>query len=79
MAGIADPMRQLPTLYSLLDAVEIMIVESQENEQQREMYFTRTYAPPAGTPMTNAALPKGWTAEDEMAEFDSQMDEENML
>lgn len=79
MAGIADPLRQLPTLYSLLDAVEIMIVESQENEQQREMYFTRTYAPPAGTPMDQATLPRGWTAEDEMAEFDSMLDDDHML
>lgn len=67
-------MNQLPTLYALLDAVEIMILDSMEKPEEREMYFVRTYAPPSGTPMDSANLPKGWTAEDEMAAFESVMD-----
>ena len=74
MAGIPDPLRQLPTLYSLLDAVEIMILDSMEKQEERDLYFTRTYAPPAGTPMTAATLPKGWSAEDEMEAFNAASD-----
>ena len=72
--GIADPLRQLPTLYALLDAVERMMLESMEKEADREMYFIRTYAPPSGTSMTASTLPKGWSREDELEAFRAARD-----
>lgn len=51
-----------------------MILDSMEKPEEREMYFVRTYAPPSGTPMDSANLPKGWDPESEMAAFESVMD-----
>lgn len=52
-----------------------MILDSMEKESEREMYFTRTYAPPSGTSMTAANLPKGWSAEDELEAFGAALDD----
>ncbi|WNM68781.1 hypothetical protein SEA_SOOS_51 [Gordonia phage Soos] len=73
MNGIADPLRQLPTLYALIDVTEVMILEGMEKDEDRERYWLRTYTPPPGT-TTSGELPRGWSRDDEMAAFDSLMD-----
>lgn len=70
MAGIADPLRQLPTMYALFDVTEAMLLENMEKPEDRERYFLRAYAPPSGSTMDSKNLPKGWSAEDEMAAFE---------
>lgn len=79
MAGIPDPMRQLPTLYSLLDAVEVMVLDSMEKQEDRDTYFIRTYAPPHGSSLGATKLPKGWEAEDEMEAFSTMLDSDSQL
>lgn len=69
MSGVADPLQQLPNLYALLDAVEAMVLEGMQKEEDRERYFSRVYAPPAGT-RQRGKVPKGWSDADEMALFD---------
>lgn len=70
MAGIADPLRQLPDLFALLDVTEHMLLESMESDNDRESYWLKMYRPRTDVPGTGR-LPKGWSAEDEMAAFDS--------
>lgn len=41
--GIADPMRDLPTLWALLDAVEWMILESKKDEKDTAEYWRSLY------------------------------------
>lgn len=45
MKGIPDPLRQLPDFHALLDAVEPMILESYEKQEQRDFYFQKNYVP----------------------------------
>lgn len=74
MAGIADPLRQLPDLYALLDVTEHMLLESMEKDSDRESYWLKMYRPrPGAIPGDEGGrkLPRGWTAEDELAAFDS--------
>lgn len=73
MAGIADPLRDLPDLYALIDITEHMLLESMEKDQDREQYWLKMYRPQPGlSPGTGTdRLPPGWSAEDEMAAFDA--------
>lgn len=76
LAGITDPLRQLPTLFALLDVVETMILDGMTKEEERTRYWTRTYSPPAGASRTLAAKPPpGWDADSEMELFESNMDD----
>lgn len=70
MSGVADPLRQLPTIYALLDAVEAMILDGMGKEEEREAYFRRMYTPPVGS-MAKGRTPKGFSAEEEMAAFEA--------
>lgn len=70
MAGIPNPLEQLPTLYALIDVVEIMILDSMEKQEEREQYRLRMYAPPPGSSLSGA-LPKGWSDEEEIADSDA--------
>lgn len=75
MAGIPDPLRQFPTLFALLDAVEIMVLDSMEKEEERQRYFIRAYTPPPGWAEATGELPPGWSPEEEMEGFRSLMSE----
>lgn len=68
--GVPDPLRQLPTMYALLDAVEAMVLESHQDERERDRYWRRMYAPPPGTRETGR-LPRGWDRDSELAGFDA--------
>lgn len=54
--GIADPLRQLPSLTALLDVVEVMILDSAEGEKKREETLRDLYRRDDMT-----APPVGWT------------------
>lgn len=72
MAGIADPLRDLPDLYALIDVTEHMLLESMETDKDREQYWLKMYRPQPGiAPSSGSKLPAGWSAEDEMAAFES--------
>jgi hypothetical protein len=43
MAGIPDPLRQLPDMHALLDVVEVIITEHMSPEQL-DTYYERTYS-----------------------------------
>lgn len=45
--GVTDPLRQLPTLHSLLDVVEMMAVEGKVNEggDALERFYYELYKP----------------------------------
>ena len=73
MKGIPDPLRQLPTLYALIDVAEAMILEGMDKQEDQERYWLRTYTPPPGYSATGE-LPRGWSREDEMAAFEQLMD-----
>lgn len=69
LAGVADPLRDLPNVYALIDAVEVMVLDSMQKEEERDRYFVRMYSPPAGS-LASGKVPKGWSREDEMAALD---------
>lgn len=69
LAGVADPLRELPSLWALLDAVESLILEGMQKEEDQKKYYSRVYTPPIGTLSRSSAPPPGWAAEDEMAAF----------
>lgn len=69
LSGVADPLRDLPSLWALLDAVESLILEGMHKEEDRRDYFRRVYTPPIGTMSKSSGPPPGWSAEDEMAAF----------
>lgn len=69
MNGIADPLRDLPNVYALLDAVELMILEGQEDEKARDRYWVKMYSPPPGS-IASKRVPRGWSREDELAGFE---------
>lgn len=68
MSGVTDPLRGLPNVYALLDVVETMILEGMRDEQERERYWVRAYAPPPGS-IAAKRTPKGWDRDSEMAAF----------
>lgn len=74
-SGIADPLRQLPTLYALLDAVEALVLDSMEKQEDRDRYFTRTYAPPHGWAQRGDRVPKGFEPDSELEAFMSLSEE----
>lgn len=70
MAGVADPLRQLPTVYALLDATEAMILDGMGKEEEREAYWRRMYTPPAGSLSSQKRTPRGFSREEELAAFE---------
>ena len=74
MAGITNPLRDLPDMYALIDVTEQMLLESFKEERDRERYWITTYKPIKGQSMAKDELPPGWSAEDEMADFDALLD-----
>jgi hypothetical protein len=69
MAGVPDPLRQLPTVHSLLDVVELMLTEGCKDEAERAKLNRDLYMPPLGTPVADTAPPPGFSAAEEMASF----------
>ncbi|WP_297451672.1 hypothetical protein [uncultured Corynebacterium sp.] len=53
--GISDPLRQLPSLTALLDVVEVMILDSAKDDEEREKIIRDLYR--RDNPM---APPPGW-------------------
>lgn len=76
MQGIPDPLRQFPTLYALIDVVEVMILEGMEKQEERDRYWMRTYTPPKGYLQGQAkkSVPRGWDRQSEMDAFDALME-----
>lgn len=72
MAGIADPLRQLPDLYALIDVTEHMLLESMEKDSDRESYWLKMYRPRPGLTAgeSGARMPRGWSRDDELEAFD---------
>lgn len=68
LSGVADPLRDLPNVYALLDVVEGMILEGMKDEAERERYWIKMYAPPKGS-LAAKRTPKGWSREEELAGF----------
>lgn len=60
--GIADPLRDLPTLWALLDAVEWMILESKKDDKETDAYWRQVYGPE-----------RGWSDADETASAEAFM------
>lgn len=68
MAGISDPLTQLPDMHSLLDVTESIVMESFEKKEDRESFMDKLYMPDLSDP--NAPLPPGF-GEDDDDGFDS--------
>lgn len=64
--GHTDPIGTFPTLWSLLDVIEAVIVETREDDKARDAYWRDLYMP---VDQSVDAPPPGWTAEDELAMF----------
>lgn len=65
LAGIADPLAQLPDLHALLDIAENVILEGKANEggDALQRYLFQTYKPEIGE------KPVGFEEEDQLAAF----------
>lgn len=75
MSGVGDPLKELPNIFGLIDAVEAMVLDGISDETERSKYFTRMYKPPVGS-LSAKKNPKGWDASDEMAAFEDWENEE---
>lgn len=42
-SGVADPLRQLPSLWALLDVTESLILESKQEQKDRDDYMRQMY------------------------------------
>lgn len=67
LAGMADPLRQLPDIHALLDITENVIMEGKANEggDALERWLFQTYKPEVGQ------KPQGFEEEDQLAAFDA--------
>lgn len=67
LAGVADPLRQLPDLHAVLDIAENVILEGKANEggDALQRYLFQTYKPEIGE------KPQGFDDEDQLAAFDA--------
>lgn len=51
LAGIADPLRQLPDLHALLDVIEAMAVESKTQDEIGQFHFALYRPDPSEKPV----------------------------
>lgn len=67
LAGVADPLRQLPDLHAVLDIAENVILEGKANEggDALQRYLFQTYKPEMGE------TPRGFEEEDQLSAFDA--------
>lgn len=73
-SGLFDPLRQLPSMHTLLDVVEAMILEGMQSEEDRDKYYRRVYTPPVGSMKRGRTPPPGWGRDDELDAFDALLD-----
>lgn len=64
-SGIASPMRDLASLWALLDVVESFVLETKTDEAARQSYLSAMY------PSTAAPGAKGWSDEEEAASWEA--------
>lgn len=65
LAGVADPLRQLPDLHAVLDIAENVIMEGKANEggDALQRYLFQTYKPEMGE------KPQGFDEDDQLDSF----------
>ena len=65
LAGVADPLRQLPDLHAVLDIAENVIMEGKANEggDALQRYLFQTYKPEMGE------KPQGFDKDDQLDSF----------
>lgn len=61
MAGIADPLRMLPSMHAVLNVVELMLLETCEKASDREDMIRRLYRP------IDDEVPAGFSAAEQRA------------
>lgn len=66
MAGIADPLNDLPTLAALLDTIDVMIREGHSDEKETKKYEREVYRPRAKS--GTIEQPAGFEADDMAAQ-----------
>ncbi|MBB3040135.1 DUF7240 domain-containing protein [Hoyosella altamirensis] len=65
--GIHDPLRDLPDMHSLLNYVELILVQSCSDEKERDKLMFDLYRPEKGQ------TAPGFTPKDQLASFDAFM------
>lgn len=68
MSGIANPLRQLPSMHSILDVAEFMIVEHMDTKQ-RDRYYSEAYRPD----LNSDVVPAGFDDASQRASFAAMM------
>lgn len=71
LAGIPDPLRQLPDLTAILDVTEILLTEHM-NPEQLDALYRKLYRPEPGTVTTApeaAPDPVGFDPEEQQSSF----------
>lgn len=72
MAGIPDPLRQLPDLHAVLDVAEVLRTEALTRDELSD-YYRQVYSTPvvaASTTTASAATP-GFSVEEQKASFNA--------
>lgn len=64
MAGVPDPLRQLPSMHALLDVTEMLLMEGCKDQAERDKLRNQLYRPGPGEPA------EGFDADEEMSLFD---------
>ncbi len=64
LAGIPDPLRQLPDLHAFLDVTEMLLTESMD-KKQIDQFNMRMYRPEPGR------KPEGFSREEQLSSFDA--------
>lgn len=65
MAGVPDPLRQLPTMHALLNVVEQMLLDGCEKESDRQEMIRRLYRP-----TSDDEVPAGFSVQEQRATMD---------
>lgn len=67
LAGITDPLNDLPDMHAVIDVVEALVIEGKANEggDAVQRFFFDLYKPEAGE------KPAGFDEDDQMAAFDA--------
>ncbi|BCK58387.1 DUF7240 domain-containing protein [Nocardia wallacei] len=72
LAGIPDPLRQLPDMHALLDVTEVLITQHMTQEQL-DRYNNSMYRPETTAEGTLVAAPRGFEPDEQLSAFDAAM------
>lgn len=72
LAGIPDPLRQLPDMHAILDVAEVLITQHMTQEQL-DRHNNALYRPETTAEGMPVVAPSGFNVEEQLSAFDAAM------